>query len=204
MLQHKIIMGLTGTFGSGKSTVAHFMEELGALVIDADKIAHEALWEESPVYQDILKLFPEAGKSGELDRKKIADVIFKDAAKRKALEDLTHPYVFSRIGEEIADAEEKVVVIEVPLLFEAGFDRICDSTVTVTASKKEIEKRLLEKGFTQEQISARQAAQMPDEEKKKRAGFILDNSGTLENTRRKVEKLWKSLGSAQENQRKKK
>ena len=194
MRQHnKLIVGLTGGFGSGKSTVRHLLEELGAFVIDADLLAHEALLEGNPVYEKIAALFPDARKSGGMDRKKIGGIIFKDKDKRKKLEEIVHPYVFERIGEEIRDAEEKTIVIEVPLLFESGLDRICGKTILVRAPQEEIVKRLIEKGCPEEEIRVRQNAQMPDAGKTKRADFILDNSGSLEKTRREVEKLWRDL-----------
>jgi dephospho-CoA kinase len=192
----KIIIGLTGTFGSGKSTAANLFAELGALTVDADKIAHEALLEGSPVYGELLRLLPGAESSDGLNRKKIAEIVFKDAAKRKALEAIVHPYVMDRISEEIAEAEEQTVVLEVPLLFESGLDRICNKTVTVDAPAGEILERLREKGYTEEQILDRQAAQWPAEEKKKRADFVINNAGSLTQTKREVEKIWKDLHTA--------
>ena len=191
----KVIVGLTGAFGSGKSTVDHLVEELGACVVDADRLAHETLWPGNPAYEKIESLFPEARRadgSGP-DPKKIAEIVFKDAARRGKLEAIVHPYVFSRMEEEIAEAEEKVVVLEIPLLFETGMDSFCDVTVAVTADETLIRERLLEKGYSAQEIEARQKAQLPASEKAKRAKKVIMNSGTLKETRREVEKVWKDL-----------
>lgn len=227
-MQTKLIIGLTGIFGSGKSTVAHLFEELGAAVVDADKLAHEALWKGSEVYKKVAALFPEAlpmsspnalvGDSKSLnprqkragmtldresrgddnyieglDRKVIAGIVFQDSKRLKDLEKIVHPYVRTRIQEEIDDAQEKVVVLEVPLLFEAGVDKFCDVTVVVSAPLTEIVKRLKEKGFSPDQIKARLKAQMPLKEKIKRADFVVRNIKTLKETKQQVEKLWRGF-----------
>ena len=191
----KTIVGLTGNFGTGKTTVAHFFEELGACVVDADKLSHEALMKGSPVYENIAALFKDArlpNGSG-LDRKKIAELVFQNPERRKRLEAIVHPYVFERIAEEVTEAEEEVVIVEIPLLFETGFEPFCHKTLVVKAKDEMILKRLKEKGFSKEEISARQKAQMPQEEKLKRADLIIDNSGTFQETRREVEKIWKKI-----------
>lgn len=189
----KILVGLTGVFGSGKSTVGHLFEELGACLIEADHLAHEALLEGSPVYSEIVKIFPEAAGPSGLDRKKIAKVVFRDAQKRKALEARVHPFVYQRMGEEAALAEEKVILFEVPLLFESGFEDFWDFSVTVSAPEELRRARLLEKGFPEEEIDARFAAQFSQEEKEKRSDFIVNNSGVLDQTRREVKKIWEKI-----------
>lgn len=191
----KVIIGLTGTFGSGKSTVAHLFQELGACVLSADAIAHEVLIPGGPHFKEVAALFPEAlaAKSGALDRKKIAEIVFREPDRRKTLEAVAHPYVFQRFLDEINEAEEKVILLDVPLLFETGFNRFCDQTIVVKASEAVIQRRLLEKGFTEKEIKQRQNAQMSLEEKLKRANGVIDNSGTLEETKREVDQAWKRL-----------
>lgn len=193
MVKGKVLIALTGVFGSGKSTAGHLFEELGACVIDADHLAHEALLEGSPVYGEIAKIFPEAAGAAGLDRKKIAQVVFRDAQKRKALEKIVHPFVYQRMAEEAGLAEEKIIVFEIPLLFESGFDAFWDFTVTVSASEKVRRERLLDKGFSKEEIDARFSAQLSQEEKEKRSHFIINNSATLDQTRLEVQKIWKKL-----------
>ncbi len=193
----KTLVGLTGGFGTGKSTAAHFFEELGACVVDADKLAHEALLPGSLVYSEVIRLFPEVLQpDSHLDPKKLAAIIFHDAEKRKKMESLVHPYVFTRMMEEISDASESVVILEVPLLFETGYDRFCHQVIVVNAPEPLATKRLLEKGFSNEEILARRKAQMPLEEKLKKAQIVIDNSETFQQTRRKVEEIWKKLHPA--------
>ncbi len=117
--QDKVVYALTGGFGSGKSTVAKIFAELGAHVIDADAIAHEALKKTSPVFSRLEKLFKgKVAPSGtSFDRKKIAELVFRDAALRKKLEEIVHPYVFERIAEEVGTTGARVVIVEIPLLF---------------------------------------------------------------------------------------
>jgi len=191
-----MIVGLTGCFGSGKSTVAHLFEELGAFVVSADRLAHEALEKGSEPFAKIKTQFKDALDGQKLDRKKLAKIIFSDAERRKDLESLVHPYVFKRIAEEIADAEERMVVLEIPLLYETGYDQYCFTNVVVTAPEKAIWARLEEDGFTEKEIRARLAAQMPLEEKARRAHLVIDNSGSLAKTKEQVKKIWNKLDTA--------
>lgn len=195
--KRKKLIGLTGTFGSGKSTVAKMFEALGAAVIDADLLAHEALEIKSPVFQKITALFPESFLtiSGALDRKKIGAMVFKDAAKRKALEAIVHPYVFERIHEEAERSSSPLVMVEVPLLFESGFEKFCDKVICVSTSEKVARERLGAKGFSAEEISARLSAQFFSEEKKKRSHYAIENSENLERTKQNVLEIWKQLKS---------
>lgn len=188
----KVLVGLTGGFGCGKSTVSAMFRDLGAGVIDADKLVHEALCKGSPVYGEVARLFRKdrLDSGRELDHKKIASIIFKDARQRKKLEAITHRYVFQRILGESGEAREKVIILEIPLLFETGFDQYCHWTVAVWAPEAVNTRRLVKKGFLLNDIRARRKAQFSAREKMKRADIIIKNSGTLAATRRQVEKVW--------------
>ncbi len=192
------VVGLTGTYGSGKSTAANLFRDLGAFVVDADNLAHEALIPGSPVYADIQKLFEslDVETDGRLDRRKMAAFVFDDAELRERLEKIIHPFVFGRIGEEVAQAKTPCIIVEVPLLFESGFDRFCDAVVVVSAPEAVIEKRMRERGMTPENVRKRQQAQMPLEEKRQKADFVIDNSEDFQKTRREVESIWKSMLAA--------
>ncbi len=168
-------------------------EDLGARTIDADRLAHEALTKSSPVYPKIAKLFKEAGTAEGLDRKKIAEIVFENPSRRKALEAIVHPYVFQRMLAEAADSSQQVMVLEVPLLFETGFDTYCRETIVVKANDQAVNERLKKQGFSPEQIEARRRAQMALEEKVKKADVLIENSGNLETTRRQVETYWKKI-----------
>ena len=192
METQKKVIGLTGVFGSGKSTVTKLFEKEGALVVDADQLAHEVWQKDHPLYGELVKLF-EDDLQEEICPKRVAAIVFQDEAKRKALEALIHPYVRERIEEESNKEGEKTVVAEIPLLFEAGFQDVCRKVIVVSATDEAILKRLQEKGFTVEQIQARLAAQMPLDEKKERADFVIENKGSHEDLATEVKKVWKEL-----------
>ncbi|MCM8776231.1 MAG: dephospho-CoA kinase [Candidatus Omnitrophica bacterium] len=193
-----LIIGLTGTFGSGKSTVARIFQRLGAGMITSDAIVHGALRKGGPLYGVVGNLFKEARTGGGqgLDRKKIAKIIFRDARKRKQLEDIIHPYVFERLRSGIGKSRKKVIVLEVPLLFETGFNRFCDRTIVVKSSDSAIYRRLKKKGFSIEEIRARMKAQMPLEKKIRGADIVIDNSKSITVTRYKVRRIWRKLHSS--------
>lgn len=189
MKAQKIIVGLTGNFGTGKSTVSKIFRSLGACVIDADRIAHRALEPQSEVYPKIKRLF---GKRG-LSRKQIAEIIFRDAAKRKKLEAIVHPYVFSQMVSEMAEVREPVIVLEVPLLYETGFDQFCGITVVVKTPEADAARRLAAGGVSGDEVRRRWDAQMSQEGKISRASFVIDNSGTLEKTEQEVQSVWQKI-----------
>ncbi len=194
----KIRVGLTGIFGSGKSTVAEMFRELGAKVIDADQLAREALEPGNPPYETLVSQWgwDFLDDQGEVDRKKVADRIFSDSAKRRELESWIHPYVFERMEEEKKQGPESVAVFNVPLLFESGWDRQCDWTITVHASSAKIETRLKARGISPEEIRRRTAVQIPIEEKMKRSNFIVHNDSPLEEVRKEVLKIWTDLSGS--------
>lgn len=191
----KLVLGLTGGIGTGKTTVAHMLEELGAYVVHADDIAHEVYMKDGPLYGRIRELFRGVDLENEkgIDRRKVASIVFRDAALLKKLEDIVHPYVRQRILDELADSDEGVVVLDVPLLFETGFDRFCDRTLVVSAPDKVADERLREKGFTQAEIDARRNVQLPLDAKIKRADIVIPNAGSLSETRDKTARIWKDL-----------
>ncbi|MBN1689354.1 MAG: dephospho-CoA kinase [Candidatus Omnitrophica bacterium] len=194
-LGDKILVGITGVFGSGKSTVAEILGTLGASVVDADLLAHEVFEKGNPLYSVIQAKFSEAFQEG-FNRKKLAEIVFSDELRRKELEAVIHPYVFKRIEEEMTKAKTKVVAVEVPLLFESGFHDCCCFTVVVKASQSVIQQRLEEKGFALEDMRVRTQAQMSLEEKCRKADFVIDNSKSIEETRSEVEiKVWEKLHS---------
>lgn len=190
-----LVVGLTGCFGSGKSTVARLFREAGAAIVDADRLAHEALEPTSPVFQAIKKEFPDVlTHDGEaINRAKLGGIVFSNPEKRRWLEALIHPYVFTRMAEEILRTQAPLVVLEVPLLFETGYDVQCAKTIFVEAAEQAIAERLQAKGFTPLEIEKRHAAQMSAEEKRKKANFIILNNSTIDQTREEVERVFNAL-----------
>lgn len=190
-----LVVGLTGCFGSGKSTVAKLFREEGAAVVDADRLAHEALEPESPVFQMIKSEFQDGltadGES--FSRSKLGIIVFADSKRRATLEALIHPYVFKRMTEEILRTQAPLVVLEIPLLFETGYDVQCAKTIFVETERRRIEERLRAKGFTPLEIEQRNAAQMSAEEKRKKVDFIILNNAAIDQTREEVKRVFNAL-----------
>jgi dephospho-CoA kinase len=189
-----VILGLTGSFGSGKSTVARMFEELGeARVIDADAIAHQVQTPGGAAYQEIHEAFGSGilCPDGTIDRRKLASIVFSDNAKRELLNSIVHPKVRM---EELRLLEEyrntPLVVLMVPLLLENRMERLADRIAVVTVTEEARLERLRKRQpISVEEIGRRLATQMPDAEKARLADFIIDNGGSLESTREQVKKI---------------
>lgn len=190
MNKKTFVIGITGTFGSGKSTVSRLLgRKSKAKIIDADDLAHEVFKKASPVGK---KIKVALGLTGVLRRGAVAKIVFSDSKKLKVLELLIHPYVLKRIKAEIQKRRSGVILLEVPLLFETGFDALCDTTIAVVAGRQSI-KRLKEKGFSERQISARQKAQFSEAAKKKAACFSVNNSFSQKELEQEIRILWDHL-----------
>ncbi len=187
------ILGLTGSLGSGKSFVSSLLSQSGAKVICADKLAREAVSPGSPALNDIRNLFggDVLRPDGALDREKLAKVVFADPASRRALERIIHPRVREKELELLGKYEgHPLIVLDVPLLFEAGMDRHCDHTAVVVIDEEERYRRLgSQRGLNREQVDERLGAQMPQKEKAARADSVIDNSGTPRETAAQVSAL---------------
>jgi len=188
-------VGLTGSIGTGKSTVARLLEKEGAYVIDADKIVHN-LFNRQDIKDKIKKLFGDVfKKDGSVDRKKLAKIIFYNEKKKKQLEALLHPEVskeikrfFIRVKEKDPDA---VAVAEVPLMIETGSYKEYDVVVVVYAPFELQLQRLIKKGMDKDEAIKRIKSQMPPEEKVKYADFVMNNTG--ENLQTQVKELYMKL-----------
>lgn len=195
-----IIIGLTGGIASGKSTVARMLEEKGALLLDADFIAREVVLPGKPAWREIRDwLGPSiTGPGGAIDRARLGKLIFSDPAARERLNGIVHPRVmetFITRTEEIRRRHpDAVVVYDVPLLIEAKMDRMVDLVVLVYAAEEIQLARLQSRDkLTAVEALSRLRAQMPLAEKRAYADVIIDNSGSLAETRRQLESFWKNL-----------
>lgn len=191
-----LVVGLTGNYGMGKSTVLPMFRKFGVITIDADKIV-ESLLEEKIVLGKIRVLLGDKvfDKNGSLNKKKIVDLIFKNNAMRHHLENILHPLVFERIKDFLdgMNGKNKVAMIEVPLLYERGYEDRFNRTITVH-TKEEIALNRLEKdGVNREDAVLRLKAQLPIEEKIKRADYVIDNNGTTEETMEQVEIIYNKI-----------
>jgi dephospho-CoA kinase len=189
-----VILGLTGSLGSGKSTVARLFEELGdAKVIDADAIAHQAQAPGAPAYADIVKAFGTEilGDDGSIDRSRLAALVFESRDKRELLNSIVHPRV--RAEElRLLDAwrHHPLVVLMVPLLIENRMVHLVDKVVVVTVDEESRRQRLWERSaMPAGEVQRRLAAQMPEAEKVRHADFVIDNGGSIHRTREQVQSI---------------
>ncbi|MBS3900845.1 MAG: dephospho-CoA kinase [Dethiobacter sp.] len=194
-----LIVGLTGGIATGKSTVAAIFEELGAYRIDTDRLARVVVEPLQPAWEAIVHSFGRGvlAASGSIDRKKLADIIFAEPEKREVLNKLTHPAVRTLLREELAHARKQgvgIVLVEVPLLYEAGFDCEVDCVIVVkTTEKTQLSRLLNREGLSEEAARLRIEAQMPLQEKIARADYLIDNDGPPAQTIEQAEKIWQLL-----------
>ncbi|MFZ5824509.1 MAG: dephospho-CoA kinase [Bacillota bacterium] len=190
------IIGLTGSIASGKSTVTRALRDLGAPVIDADAIVHELQRPGTPVTQAIARQFgPEVIQpDGSLNRAALGRIVFQDPARRKALEAIVHPAVRERIWQEIERCQDEgrpAAVLDIPLLFESGWDRLVDEVWVVYVDRQTQRSRLIARdGLAPDEADRRIGAQMDLEEKRKRAHRVIDNRGSESETRAQVAEAW--------------
>nr|WP_198409762.1 dephospho-CoA kinase [Limnochorda pilosa] len=195
------VLGVTGGVATGKSLVARFLEELGAAVVDADQLAREVVEPGEPALEEIRQVFGPGvlTPEGRLDRKALARRVFSDEGARRRLEAIIHPRVRRRMEEAVArlrEAGAPLIVLEIPLLFEGGepVRRLVDRVLVVTAPEAvQLERLRQRNGLTEAEARARMAAQMPLEEKVRRADYVVDNGGTPEETRRQVQRVWEAM-----------
>lgn len=206
-----IVIGIVGSPAGGKSTVAEQLEALGATWINADRLAREVL-ERGEIQNRLLDHFGAdiAGKSGQVDRAKLAAVVFgDDDSSRRALtylEGLIHPetrrLIELRLGEaqqsgasKSASLAQPIVVLDVPLLFEVGWDRCCDQVWCVDADPAVRLQRAAERGWNEGELHRRESNQLRIEEKRRLSNVVIENNGTLDKLHETVTQLWRSIES---------
>ena len=197
---HRLLLGVTGGIASGKSTVAGMFGELGAPVIDFDDLAREVVKPGTPGLRKIAEYFGEQvlRPHGILDRKKLSKIVFGDPLKRKELESITHPFVFEEFTKKVAEIDHKqnaeVIQAVVPLLFELDLKSMFDKVLVVYVKPAQQIKRLIARDKISEPDAARiLKAQLPIDEKVKGADFVIDNNGSLAQTKEQVKNLWPLL-----------
>lgn len=193
-----MIIGLTGGIASGKSTVSNYLAELGAIIIDADKIAHEIMEKGKTAYWQVIEAFGREilAENGEIDRSRLGKIVFNNLEKKKILEEITHPQVIREMREKIEEyrAENKVIVLDVPLLFEAGLDSMVDETWVVYVDRETQLQRLIARdGLSYEEANKRIQAQMSLEKKRDLADFVINNKGNIEDLKRQVLLKWREI-----------
>ena len=190
-----LVVGLTGGIGAGKSTVAELFARLGALVIDADQLARMAIERGSDGFADVMLRFGEdVIVNGDIDRKKLAEIVFSDQQARKDLEAIVHPRVQALFAEAVADLDhDDILIYEIPLLVETGAAEKFDYVITVESEIELRKERLLKKGLYISQIEKRMASQASEEARTAVADSVIRNDGDEDSLLRQVENLWESV-----------
>jgi dephospho-CoA kinase len=191
------IIGLTGGFGSGKSFVASLFKDLGANIIDADKLGHKALGKGSDAYKKIVAAFGENILKPDLsiNRKALGDIVFADRKRLARLNRIAHPVIIREIVKRIRRAAENdTLVVDAPLICEANITGLMDALIVIKASKKnQIERSSKKFGMNEKDVCKRIAAQMPLKRKIRMADYTVDNNGTKRETKKQVRNIWQEL-----------
>ncbi len=192
-------VGLTGGIASGKSTVAARMRELGLTVMNADLLAHQLMEPGQPAFDEIVREFGRGilAADGTVDRKKLGDIVFRDAARRERLNAIVHPRVIQAREEQLGQMEAEnprgLAIVEAALLIEAGYYKKLDRLIVCSCRPEQQMERLRARGLSEEDARQRIAAQLPLEEKLRLADDVVDCSGTLDETRRQTDALVERL-----------
>lgn len=187
-------VGITGIFGSGKTTVSSIFKDADIPVVSCDDIVQRLL-KKREIITKITDIFSkDAVREGSIDKKYLSDMVFSDKKARIKLEQILHPEVFKTIQKKSLDYEKihGIMVIEIPLLFETKSERLVDKVVVVKASRRAILERLKER-YTEKEILQRWKSQIPLKDKEKKADYVIDNSGTYSETFRQVQNLIEDL-----------
>ncbi len=197
-----VVIGVTGGVGTGKSTVSSMFKQLGARILDADALAHEAMEPGRLAWRQIVKTFGDdiLNEDRTINRRLLAQQVFSDETARKRLEAIVHPQVLRRIKQELHRVRRRravrAVVLDVPLLAEAGAQELVDALVVVTAEPSQQRQRLARRrGWTEEDVARRAQAQWDLSTKVALADYVVDNRDGLERTRRQVRQIWHQVMS---------
>ncbi|MGD9055072.1 MAG: dephospho-CoA kinase [Desulfobacterales bacterium] len=194
------LIGLTGGIATGKSTVSAMLKKAGAIIIDADRIARDVIKKGLPAYREIVAQFGTEVllPDGEINRNMLSDIIFNDHQKKQLLNSIVHPYVNEEVNRQIIQIQKThpnaVIVLDIPLLIEAGMhDDLSEIIVVYTPQDIQIQRLMQRDRISEADALARVQSQMSIEEKKQQATLVIDNSGTIENTRRLTLDIFKRL-----------
>ena len=189
------VIALTGGIGCGKSLAAQYFAELGALVIDADQLARAAIERGSQGFDEVISFFGDSIlNNGDIDRRALGELIFKDPEAKKKLENIIHPFVRHQFEEAVASLKaDETLVYEIPLLVETGAQDRFDLVVTVESSLENRIARLRQRGMHISEIEGRIASQATREQRVAVADYLIENDGTEDELLRQVENIWDSL-----------
>ena len=188
------VIGLTGSIAVGKSTVTQYLLTHGYQVLDADIISHQALKQGTSAYQKVVSLFGCVKEDGTIDRKQLGNIVFSSPEKKKQLEDIIHPYVIETLQKGIQECQEPLIFLDIPLLFEAHLDYLCDKIIVVYVSEKTQCLRLMKRNRIDETSAMHLIhQQMSIEEKKHKGDYIIYNEQNIEDLYQDIERVLKDL-----------
>jgi dephospho-CoA kinase len=190
------VIGLTGGIGSGKSTVSQFLAELGTVIVDADRVGHEAFKPGTELWREVVAAFGRqiVTPSGDIDRKKLGEIVFGNAESLWRLNQIMHPQMYDMVKAQLEEYQRQglgVVVLEAPLLIEANWTSLVDEVWVTVASEATVLKRLQERtGLSKEESLARIRSQLPSEERIKHADVVINTDCSLDEVKTRVKGLW--------------
>ena len=188
-----LVVGLSGTIGSGKSTALKFLNNYGCITLSSDEKSRLVLTNKKNCDR-ILSRYPELSDQGKaIDRKKLARLIFNDKKAKQFVEDVIHPSVVESIVLDISKLNDSIIVIEVPLMFETGFDELVDLSVVITADRKNILNRLLRRGMSKKDAERRLLNQLSDSFKIDRSDVVIANNGDIDELESDIKMLYEAL-----------
>jgi len=191
-----LVIGLTGSIGTGKSEAARQLEALGASIISADQVGHEAYTPNTEAWQQVVAAFGDTilGKDGEIDRRKLGEIVFSDPGQLEMLNEIMHPRMARMVADKIKVLRSQgveVVVVEAALLFEAGWDTLVEEVwVTDSPEQMVIERLKKRNGLSEEEARKRISSQMDRSERLERSDFVIDNSGDMAGLESAIKELW--------------
>ena len=191
-----LVIGLTGGIGTGKSEVSRILRELGATIIDADRVGHEAYKPRSQTWREVVDTFGEGilQPSGEVDRKSLGAIVFSDTGAREKLNSIMHPQMAEMIRERLGQLRHQateVVVVEAALLVEAGWDPLVDEIWVTCSPEQVVAERLRQRNnLSEDEIRSRTGSQLASEERARHAHVLVQNSGSIDELREEIETLW--------------
>ena len=193
------VIGLTGGIGSGKSTMSQFLAELGAVILNADEVGHEAFEPDTEIWREVVAAFGRQvlTPDGNIDRKKLSEMVFGNAESLSRLNQIMHPRMYDMVKAQLEEYQQQrmsVVVLEAPLLLEAGWTSLVDEVWVTTAPEATVLKRLEERtGLSQAESLARIRSQLSSEERVRHADVVINTDCDLDELKSKVKELWQRL-----------
>ena len=192
-------VGLIGGIGSGKSTVSQFLAEMGAVILDADKVGHEALNSDTDIRREVVAAFGKQvlAPNGDIDRRKLGEIVFKNFDSLSRLNQIMHPRMFEIVKAQLEDYQQQgvdVVILEAPILLEAGWTSLVDEVWVTVVSEDTVLRRLEKRtGLSEEEVLARIHSQLSTEERVRHADVVINTDCDLDEVKTKVKELWKGL-----------